>query len=200
MTVAQTRKTSIPAVLSGVSQGVKISNSVHLRSEEKRASADTVDQQSASDGDDQREDLVSGIKTKLVSLGSNTGTLVDDTGVVTDKGVAGPLGEETEGNDDHESLAVALGLDKVQVGRALLVQEFHANGLFHLGIFEHDGRVTVIAIGVVVGKHAERFIIPVLGKQPTRGSIVYKVRSRRNNSLLRVREVTYSGIHQIKVS
>ena len=72
----------------------------HLRSEEKRAATNAVDQKSAGDGDKQRENLVASIQTQLVGLTRDTGTAVDDSSVVTDEGIARPLGEEAE-RDDH---------------------------------------------------------------------------------------------------
>jgi len=137
--------------------------------EEELAPTNTVDQQGAGDGDKQRQNLVTSVQSKLLGLASDTCTFVDDTCVVADDGVAGPLREETKGDDEHETLAVTGGLDEVHVRGALLVQEFNADSLLHLSILEHDSGVAVVVVGMVVGKHAERLVVPVLGQQPTWG-------------------------------
>jgi len=137
--------------------------------EEELASTNTVDQQGAGDGDKQRQNLVASVQSELLSLASDTGTLVDDTCVVADEGVAGPLGEETKGDDDHKTLAVAGGPDEVKVRGTFLGQEFNADSLLHLSILKHDSGIAVVIVGVVVSKHAESLIVPVLGQQPTWG-------------------------------
>ena len=52
------------------------------------------------------------------------------------------------------------------------MQVFQSDSLLHLSILELDRSVAVVAVCVVVGKHMERLVVPVLGQQPTRGPAV----------------------------
>jgi hypothetical protein len=97
----------------------------------------------------------------------NANTLVNVGGVVRGKTVAGPLREQTERRKEHKPVPVALGLEEIEVGRALLVLEFQAEGLLDLGVLKLDGRIVDVAIGVVLGEHLESFLVSLLGNQPT---------------------------------
>jgi hypothetical protein len=137
-------------------------------SNEHRATADTVNKQGAGDRNDERKDCKTAVETKLSVTVCNTDTLVNVGGVVGDEAVAGPLGEQTEGSEEQEPVPVALGLEEVEVGRALAVEEFKTEGLLDLGILELNGRVVDVAVGVVLAQHGERLFVALLGDQPTR--------------------------------
>lgn len=136
---------------------------------EERATTDAVTQQGTGDGDDQGEDLVATIETETSLGSSNTSCLIDLIGVVGEKSVARPLGEETERDEEHEPVPVALGLEEVEVGRALFGGELEADGLLDLLELELHKRVVNVAVGVVLSEHGQGLLGPLLGKQPTRG-------------------------------
>jgi len=136
--------------------------------EEERAATDAITQHGAGDGDDQRENLVATIETETGLGACDTGCLVDLVGVVGEEGVAGPLREETEGDDEHESVPVALGLEEIEVGGALLSVEFEADGLLDLLVLELDQRVVDVAVSVVLSENLKGLLGPLLGEQPTR--------------------------------
>ena len=136
--------------------------------EEERAATDAVTQHGARNGDDQGEDLVATVKTETSLGASDTGCLVDLVGVVGEESVAGPLREETERDDEHESVPVALGLEEVEVGGTLLGIELEADGLLDLLVLELHQRVVDVAVGVVLSENLQGLLGPLLGEQPTR--------------------------------
>jgi hypothetical protein len=135
--------------------------------EEERATTDAVTEQGAGDGDDQGEDLVAAVKTETSLRAGDTGGCVDLVGVVREESVAGPLREETERDDEHESVPVALGLEEVGERRGLLGEELKADGLLDLFVLELNQRIVDVAVGVVFSEHLQRIFSPLLGEQPT---------------------------------
>lgn len=83
--------------------------------QEERATTDAVAQHGTGDGNDERQDLVAAVKTETGARAVDTGAGVDLVGVVRGQGVARPLGEKTERDDEQQPVAVALGLEEVQV-------------------------------------------------------------------------------------
>ena len=136
--------------------------------EEERTATDAVTQHGARNGDDQGEDLVATVKTETSLGASDTSCLVDFVGVVGEESVAGPLREETERDDEHESVPVALGLEEVEVGGTLLGIELEADGLLDLLVLELHQRVVDVAVGVVLSENLQGLLGPLLGEQPTR--------------------------------
>ena len=49
------------------------------------------------------------------------------------------------------------------------MQELDADSLFHLRVLELNSGVAIVAVGVIMGEHAERLIVSVLGQKPTWG-------------------------------
>ncbi len=141
-----------------------------LRGKEEWASANAINQESTADGDDKGEDLVASVQAELLGLTSDGSAVVDDAGVVADQRVSRPLGDETKGDDDGKTVSVALCLDEVEVGGALLVQELEADGLLDFGVFELNGGIVLVAVGVELGQHSKGLRSTVLGDQPSRGS------------------------------
>jgi hypothetical protein len=90
-------------------------------SKEERAATDAVNEQSARNRDDERENGETTVETKLGVAIGDTNALEDVGSIVGDETVARPLGEETEGCEEQEPVPVALGLEKIEVGRSLLV-------------------------------------------------------------------------------
>lgn len=94
--------------------------------DEEWATTNAINEQSAGDGDDERENGKTTVDTELGVSVCDTNGFVDIGGVVGDKTVARPLGEETERCEEHEPVPVALGLEEVEVGGGLLVLELEA--------------------------------------------------------------------------
>ncbi|KAI6754760.1 hypothetical protein HG530_012512 [Fusarium avenaceum] len=88
--------------------------------------------------------------------------------VVADKTVATPLTEETDGQDDEETVAVALGLEEREIARGihcLILQANSSSDLLHLHC---DRRVVPVTVGVVLDKQILSFSLTLLGDQPSR--------------------------------
>jgi hypothetical protein len=137
--------------------------------DEEWATTNAINEQSAGDGDDERQDGKTTVDTKLGVGVCDTNGVVDIGGVVGNETVARPLGEETKRCEEHKPVPVALGLEEVKVGRGLLVLELEAEGLLDLSVFELNCSVVGIAVGVVLGKDVKGFLVPLLGDQPTWG-------------------------------
>lgn len=101
--------------------------------------------------------------TKLGGRVGDTNTLVQEVGVVGDDGVAGPLGEEAEGDEDHEAVAVPRGAYEVEVAGAVLALELHLEGVADLAELELDGRVVAVAVTVVLGEDVKGLVEAVVG-------------------------------------
>lgn len=135
--------------------------------DEEWAATNAIDEQSARDGNDKRKNGEATIKAELGIAVSNANALVHIGSVVGDETVARPLREKSERCEEHKTIPVALGLEEVEVRRVLAVQEFKAKCLLDLSEFELNGRVVNVAICVVLAKHLECLLFPVLGDQPT---------------------------------
>lgn len=66
-------------------------------------------------------------------------------------------------------MTVARCLDKVEVAAVLLALILQSNGILNLVVFELNGRIVLIAIGMVLGEDFQGFLRALLGNQPTRG-------------------------------
>ena len=82
---------------------------------EGEATVEAVDKQGASNRDNHIENGLSSGDNKTVLLTLETSVLVEDSRVVGDDTVSGPLGEETKREEDDETVAVTLGLEEVDV-------------------------------------------------------------------------------------
>lgn len=78
------------------------------RGEEHGPAADAVDQQRHADGDDGGQDGLAAGQAELVGRALDAGRVVENRDVIGDDGVAGPLGEDAERDQDGEAVAVAL--------------------------------------------------------------------------------------------
>ena len=135
---------------------------------EEWPATDAVTEQGARNGHDQRENLVTAVKSETLLGATDTSGFVDLVGVVGEESVARPLREQTKRNDEHKSVPVSLGPDEVRERRALLGEELEANGLLDLLELELDQRVVNVAISVVLAEHLKRVLGPLLRQQPTR--------------------------------
>lgn len=138
-------------------------------SQEERATSEAIDHHSAGHGNNERQDGETAVETKLGIGISYANALEDLLGVVGDKTVTRALGEDTEGGKKHQPVPVALGLQEIEVGGSLLVHELQAEGLLDFLVFELDGGVVSIAVGMVFGQDSESLLVALLADQPTRG-------------------------------
>lgn len=137
--------------------------------QEHGAATDLVDKHGHGDGDDEGKAGLAGTETELGSLVGDTGRVVELGGVVGDDSVTRPLGEDTEGDEDGESVAVALGAEEIGVAGVALGLVLETDGLLDLLVLELDGGVLVVAVGVVLGEHGKSLVVLVLGNEETGG-------------------------------
>lgn len=79
------------------------------------------------------------------------------------------MGEQTERDDEHEPVPVALAPEEVHERGSLLGQELEADGLLDLLELELNKWVVNVAVSVVLSEHLKRVLGPLLGEQPTWG-------------------------------
>ena len=135
--------------------------------EEHGAAAELVDEHGHAERDDERHAGLAGRETELLGRVGDAGAVVELGGIVGNDGVTGPLGEDTERDEDHEAVTVALGLEEVGVAGGLGSLELEGERLLDLAVLELDGGVVGVAVGVVLGEHGKGLLVPVLGDQVT---------------------------------
>jgi len=134
-------------------------------SQEHGAAADLVDKHGHGDRDDEGEDRLAGRETELGGGLGDTGRVVELGRVVGDDGVARPLREDTERDEDGEAVTVALGLEEVEVAAVFRSLHLEADRLLDLAVLELNCGVVLVAVGVVLGQHGEGLVVPVLGDE-----------------------------------
>lgn len=156
-------------IVEGRREGPEDEGAEHARrgDQEGGAAAELVDEQSHGDGDDEGEAHLAGRQTQLLSRAFDAGGLVEQVGIVGDDGVARPLREDTEREEDGEAVAVALGAEEVEIAAVLLVLVLERDRLLDLAELVLDGRVVLVAVGVVLGEDLERPVVLVLCDQVT---------------------------------
>lgn len=132
------------------------------RDEEEGPTAELVDGEGGADGGRQIEDGAAGGEGKLAVLLGDTGAVVDHVHVVREEGVTGVLRDDTEGDDDGQSPAVALGAEEVEVGGLGAAVTVRLDGLGDLAVLELDSGVVGVAATVVLGEHGKGLLRPVL--------------------------------------
>lgn len=135
------------------------------RGKEHGAAADLVDKHGHGDGNDEGETHLAGRETELRSRIIDTGGFVKHAGVVGDDGIARPLREDAERDEDDEAVPVTLGLEEVEVAAGLGGLVLEADRLLDLAELELDGGVVHVAVGVVLGEDVQRLVVLILGHQ-----------------------------------
>lgn len=138
------------------------------RDEQNRATSETINVEGDEEVDEQRHGLGTAVDAQLVHGGSDADTVKNELEVVGDNTVAGPLTEDSEGNNEHETTAVTASSEEVHplgVGVGLLV---HGHGSANLVVLNLDDLVIDITLGVVLGEHVESILVAVLGNHETR--------------------------------
>ncbi len=135
--------------------------------QEEGSTTDTINKEGAEDTDDEGEQGLATVKWNLLVLVRDAHGVVDQIHIVAEEGIAAVLGDYTEGDEEHEPVAVAFGLKEVEIAAGLFVFKLQAESLLDFTVFELDGWVHCIAVCVVLGEYPEGFIRPILGKEPT---------------------------------
>jgi hypothetical protein len=135
--------------------------------EEQLATADFFNQQRTRDGDDPAPDSQAAVDFQLRFLVRDS-HLVEYFGqVVRDDGVAGPLREESECNEDQETMAIALGLQEFK-DAVLGVLFLERKRSLNLPVHELHGNVLIIVERKVVREDFQRGLRLVLLDIPAR--------------------------------
>jgi len=137
--------------------------------EEEWATTSPVNQSGRGDGNDEGEHGGSNVETQLLASGGDTGTSVDQVGVVGEQGVTRVLRDDTERDENGQPPSVTLGLQEVDVVGALLGLLLQSQGVSDFTEFELDGGVVLVTGGVVVGEHVQGLIRTILVNQPSWG-------------------------------
>ena len=136
-------------------------------SDEENTPSDLVDHRRSGESPCQVPDLEETVNEELVRLGGDADAVEDTVEVVRDDTVAGPLGEEREGNNDTHALEVATGLEErepADLGSDLTVE---LDGGLDFLVLVLDERVLVVAVRVVVGEQLEGVGVAALADEPT---------------------------------
>lgn len=135
--------------------------------QEGETTVKAVDEHGASNRDNHIENGLSSGDDETVLLTLETSVLVEDSGVVGDDTVSGPLGEETKREENDETVAVTLGLEEVGVSGGVGGELLSLDGFTDLAVLELNGRVVGIAVGVVLAEDSQGFVMAVLGDEKT---------------------------------
>ena len=98
----------------------------------------------------------------------DAGAFVNNVDVVGENGVAGVLGNDTEGDDDGQTPAVPLCLEEIRVLDGAVSQLVEAHSLFDLLELVLHGCVVLVASSVVGGEHLKSLVGAILGYQESR--------------------------------
>jgi len=134
--------------------------------EEEGAASDAVDEETLADGDDHVDDLEDTVDDELGLGVGDADLLEDNVDVVRDETVAGPLGEKTDGEQDDQTVTVALGLDQFHPAVTL---EFglELESVLDLLHLEQDNFILHVTVGVNVGKNLVSALLLTLPDVPT---------------------------------
>ena len=103
----------------------------------------------------------------LLVLFGNTHAVVDQVGIVTEQRIATILGDNSQRDQNCQTITVTLRPHKVEVAAVLLVLHLHTDSLLDLPIFELDGGIILVSVSVVVGQYIQGFLVALFGDEPT---------------------------------
>ena len=107
--------------------------------------------------------------TEFLSRARDPCLIVKHVGVVRNNGIARPLREEAQGEQNHQSVAVALGPEEVKIRAIRTCLHLHLNCLLNFAVFKLHRWVVDVAITVVMGQDVERFLVLVFRHEVSRG-------------------------------
>ena len=131
---------------------------------------DTTGKSANEHGDGDGVDEGPGVKTDIeLALEFGVGVanqLKQGAEIVRDKGVARPLGEETQEGADNDTTAQSSSGNHLEPGTRGLVQ-FDLDGALDLSHLGFDELRVAVAFGMVFDEHLKSFVSPVLADQET---------------------------------
>lgn len=172
---------------SGSSDGPCQKHQAHARGrgQEEWSSSHTINKESTANTNNQthqglaaielRGIVSNGIQTliwktyrNLLALFCNAHAVINKTDIIAEESISRVLGNDTERDEESQSVSIALGPHEIQIAAGLLVFEFESQGFLNLTEFERNSRVLFVAISVVFGEDVLGFIVAFLGDVPTR--------------------------------
>ena len=138
-------------------------------SEEQRAAAESVNLTGSGDGDDDVEHSLPAGERKLLVLVGDTSALVDGVHVVGKNGISRVLGDDSEGDDNGQAPAIALGSKEIRVARLVSNFFLEPHCFFDFAILELHSRVVAVASTVPFGKNIKAFIESISGDEESWG-------------------------------
>lgn len=136
--------------------------------QEHGPTADLVNKQGHGDRDDEGEAGLASRQTQSLGRAGDASRVVQLGRVVGNDGVTGPLGEDTQRDEDGQTVAVAPGAQEVQVAAGFGGLELEPEGLLDLVELELDGGMVGVAVCVILGEDGQGLVVLILGHQVTR--------------------------------
>ena len=148
------------------------------RDEVQRPAAEDVDEEGEQDVEDEALALHPAVDAQLRLRVRDAHAVHDVLEVVRDEPIAAQLAEEAQRRYEADALAVAPGLEEVDVARLprLLVE---LNGRLDLRVLELHEAVVPAALAVVLDQDLERLLVAVLVHQPA-GAFGHPVHERED--------------------
>lgn len=100
-------------------------------------------------------------------LPTDTSICVDQVRVVGDDGVTAVLGDDADGDNNGKPPAITSSLEEVHIVSGLVNLLLNPESLPDFAVFELDGKIVLVAIGVPLGQGLQRLVVAVLGDQPS---------------------------------
>ena len=136
--------------------------------EEEGTTTKLVNPETHEEGDDEVDDGEDTVDLELQLRVGDAGEGEDVGHVVGDETVAGPLGEETQGDEDDQAVTVALGAPELGPAVALKLL-LELDGLLDLVELDLDELVLLVAAGVGARENLESLLLLALGHEETWG-------------------------------
>ena len=136
------------------------------RNEEHATTSESLNDKRRSDSNEPSPNTETSVDFKLSFLICNADLSEDFGQIVGDDGIAGPLREETEGDEDDETVAISLGLEEFKDG-IVSIFLFEGKGSLDLTVDKLDGDIVLIVERKVVSEDLETAIGAVLLDVPT---------------------------------
>lgn len=138
-------------------------------SKEEWTTTETINSHGAANSNEKLEHVLSCVQSGLLGLVLDTSALVDNVGIVADQSISRVLRDDTQGDQEHETVTVTAGSKEIKVAAALLSLVFEGDGLLDLSVLKLHGRVVGVSVGVVLGKDVKGFLVTLVSHKPTGG-------------------------------
>ena len=136
--------------------------------QEKWTSADAVDKEGTADTDNESQQGLTSVQRNLLVLVLDTHGLVDQVHVVGEESVTRVLRDDTERKEKHESVAITLGLEEINVASIGLDLELKAKSLLDFLVLKLDSCVVGISVGVEFSESSQCLVVALMGHVPSR--------------------------------